>query len=212
MTAMTTDPSFWDSVAEKYAARPVGDVPAFERKKAITLGHLRRDSKVLEIGCGTGSLALEMAPAAGHIHALDVSAEMLRIAEAKRVAAGVENVTFERATLEGASELAPASFDAAWAYSVLHLVDDRRAALARLFALLKPGGVLISSNVCLGESWVPYGALITVMRWFGKAPVVHSYDRQTVFADMRRAGFVEVEEKDVGAAKLVAFLVAKKPA
>ena len=76
------------------------------------------------------------------------------------------------------------------------------AALARLFALLKPGGVLISSNVCLGESWVPYGALITVMRWFGKAPVVHSYDRQTVFADMRRAGFVEVEEKDVGAAKL----------
>ena len=29
---------------------------------------------------------------------------------------------------------------------------------------------------------------------------------------MRRAGFVEVEEKDVGAAKLVAFLVAKKPA
>jgi hypothetical protein len=62
------DARFWNDLAEKYAAQPVADVPAFERKKAITREHLRPDSAVLEIGCGTGSLALSMAPYAGHIH------------------------------------------------------------------------------------------------------------------------------------------------
>jgi hypothetical protein len=32
------------------------------------------------------------------------------------------------------------------------------------FALLKPGGTLISSNVCLGDNWVPYAPLLSVAR------------------------------------------------
>jgi hypothetical protein len=71
---------------------------------------------------------------------------------------------------------------------------------------------LISSNVCLGESWVPYGPLITLMRWFGKAPFVHIYDRQTILRELREAGFVSIEEKDVGADRTVAFIVANRPA
>jgi hypothetical protein len=74
-----------------------------------------------------------------------------------------------------------------------------------------PGGSLITSNVCLGDTWVPYGALITVMRWFGKAPVVHIYDRATIVREVGEAGFVDVEEKDVGAQGTVAFIVARKP-
>jgi arsenite methyltransferase len=208
---MTTHAKFWDDLAEKYAATPVRDVPAFERKKAITREHLRPDSSVLEIGCGTGSLALELAPSAGHIHALDVSAEMLRIAGQKKDAQRVANVTFQQGTLDGALPFAREQFDVALAYSILHLVPDRRRVLEGLYALLKPGGYLISSNVCLGGSWVPYGALITMMRWIGKAPHVAIYDRPTIFREMREAGFVECEEKDVGASKLVAFIVARKP-
>lgn len=205
-------PQFWDDLAEKYAAQPVANVPAFERKKAITREHLRPDSTVLEIGCGTGSLALSMARHAGHIHALDISAEMLRIANQKRKADGVTNVTFRQGTLDSGSPYPPESFHSVWAYSILHLVPDRRRVLETLFDLLEPGGSFISSNVCLGDSWAPYGAMITVMRWFGKAPVVHIYDRATVLREMSEVGFVEVVERDVGAEKTVAFIVAKKPA
>jgi arsenite methyltransferase len=209
---MTADAKFWDGIAEKYAAKPVDDLPAFERKQAITREHLDRTSTVLEIGCGTGSLALAMSPFAGHIHAMDVSAEMMRIANAKKQAQGVTNVTFHQGTLDEPMPWAPARFDRIWAYSILHLVADRRRTLSALFQLLEPGGTFISSNLCLGDSWVPYGPMITVMRWFGKAPFVSSYDRKTMFRELQEAGFVDAEEKNVGAEPTVAFVVAKKPA
>jgi arsenite methyltransferase len=209
---MTHDETrFWNGIARKYAATPVANVPAFERKKSITREHLRADSTVLELGCGTGSLALDMARHAGHIHALDLSTEMLRIAEQKREAQGVSNVTFQQGTLDGAHAFTRESFDCVWAFSILHLVPDRRRVLQALFELLKPGGAFISSNVCLGDTWVPYGPMITVMRWFGKAPVVHIYDRATMLRELREVGFVDIQERDVGAQKTVAFVVATKP-
>jgi ubiquinone/menaquinone biosynthesis C-methylase UbiE len=206
------DARFWNGIAQKYSAKPVANVPAFERKKAITRQHLRPDSRVLELGCGTGTLALEMARHASHIQAMDISAEMLRIAEQKREAQGVTNVTFRQGTLDGGHPYQPESFDSTWAYSILHLVPDRRRVLATFFDLLKPGGSLITSSVCLGDTWVPHGPIIAVMRWFGKAPVVHVYSRETMFRELREIGFVDVTERDVGAEKTVAFVVAKKPA
>lgn len=187
------------------------DISAFERKKAITREHLHPGSTVLELGCGTGSLALSMAPFASHIQALDVSAEMLRIAEQKKRAAGVTNVTFRQGTLDPNSLDLRDQFDCVWAYSILHLVPDRKRTLQSLFERLKPGGTFIASNVCLGGTWVPYGMLIGLLRWFGKAPAVTLYDRETVLREMRDVGFVEIEEKDVGATRTVAFIVAKKP-
>jgi ubiquinone/menaquinone biosynthesis C-methylase UbiE len=209
---MTTDAKFWDGIAEKYAAKPVKDVSAFERKQSITRAHLRPDATVLEIGCGTGSLALAMAPFAGHVHAMDFSAEMIRIADQKKRAQGLSNVTFHQGTLDDNLPVEPGQADGVWAYSILHLVPDRPRTLKTIFELLAPGGTLISSNVCLGESWVPYGPIITLMRWLGKAPVVHVYDRATILREIREAGFVDVEERDVGADSMVAFIVARKPA
>jgi arsenite methyltransferase len=209
---MPSDAKFWNDLAEKYAAQPVADPTAFERKKAITREQLRPDATVLELGCGTGSLALEMARFSGHIHALDISAEMLRIAREKQVAQGVGNVTFQQGTLDGASPFPREHFDSVWAYSILHLVRDRRHVLGVLFDLLKPGGTFIASSVCLGDGWVPYRPLLSVMHWLGKAPVVDIYSRETLFRELREAGFVEAAERDVGAEKTVAFVVAKKPA
>jgi arsenite methyltransferase len=142
---------------------------------------------------------------------MDISAEMLRIADQKREAQGVTNVTFRQGTLDGGHPYQPESFDSVWAYSVLHLVPDRRRVLATLFDLLKPGGSLIASSVCLGDAWVPYGPIIAVMRWFGKAPVVHVYSRETMLRELREIGFVDVTVRDVGAERMVAFVVAKKP-
>jgi arsenite methyltransferase len=209
---MTSDTKFWNDIAKKYAKKPVPDIAAFERKKAITREHMRPDSTVFELGCGTGSLALEMARFAGHIHGMDISAEMIRIGSQKQAAQGVQNVTFVQGTLDASSPYPREHFDSVWAYSILHLVHDRKRILRALFDLLKPGGSFISSNLCLGESWVPYGAMITIMRWFGKAPFVYTYTRETMFREIREAGFVDVEERDVGADKMVAFVVAKKPA
>ncbi|HLL24427.1 MAG TPA: class I SAM-dependent methyltransferase [Kofleriaceae bacterium] len=206
-----TEAQFWDRLAAKYAAQPVKDVAAFERKKAITRQHLRAASTVVEFGCGTGSLALDMSSHAGEIHAIDVSAEMIRIAERKKADQGATNVTFHTGTLEAVRPRIPSDVDAVWAYSILHLVADRTSMLRTAFELLKPGGVFISSNVCLAETWVPYGAIISVMRWLGKAPRVYRYDRKTIEREIAAAGFVDIVEHDVGGHAMVAFVVATKP-
>lgn len=71
--------------------------------------------------------------------------------------------------------------------------------------------MLISSNVCLAGTWVPYRTMIAVMHRLCKAPRVHCYDRRTILGELATAGFVDAVEHDVGAARTVAFIVARKP-
>jgi arsenite methyltransferase len=208
---MKTSATFWDGAAEKYAKRPVENVPAFERKKAETRSLLRPEYVVLEVGCGTGTLALELAPLVSHIHAVDVSTQMCKIARRKAADAGVDNVTFHADAFDEMETFEPGQFDVVCAYSILHLVPDHRATLAKIFRLLKPGGSLVSSTVCLGDSWMPYSLLIGVMRLVGKAPPVHMIKHAQLDAAIRAAGFGDVRRPDVGAEKTVAFVLATKP-
>lgn len=209
---MTNEAAFWNDLAEKYAQKPVEDPAAFEAKIAITKSRMKPTDVVLDIGCGTGSLVLRLAASAGQVHGLDLSSEMIRIAKSKAEAQEVKNVTFHTGPFDDtftASE--DESLDGICAYSLLHLLDDRPAALSRIFGLLKPGGFFISSTVCLGESWVPYGPLLWAMRALGKAPMVNIFDKRTLEDEVRRAGFVDLSQPDVGAKPTIAFIVATKP-
>lgn len=202
---------FWDDIAEEYAEKPVALPDAYEQKLEITKARLSVSDTVLDIGCGTGSLALELAPAAKHVHSVDVSVEMVRIAKRKVADARVENVTVHRSAVEDALPFEPASFEMVCAYNILHLVDDTAATLRELFSLAKPGAWFISSTACLRETWVPYGLIIPVMRWLGKAPPVHMLGVAQLEAGMRDAGFVDITRHPVSPSKTTAFIVAKKP-
>ena len=206
----TADAEFWNGIAEKYAKKPVDDVPAFERKKRITKERLRPEQTLFEIGCGTGTLALELAPHVAHVHAMDASSEMIRIANAKKSAQGITNVTFHEGILDRAAPFEPAPFAGVLAYSLLHLVEDRRGLLETLHAMLEPGGFFISSTVCLGSTWVPWRPVLTAMRWIGKAPRVHVLDHEELVREIRDAGFVDVKVVDVGGGAMNAFVVAEK--
>lgn len=208
---MPTDATFWNDNAEKYARKRVGNPEAFERKIAITKSCMTARDVVLDIGCGTGSLALRLAPCAAQVHGLDLSSEMIRIAREKAAAQKVDNVTFHVGAFDHRVPFAPESLDGLCAYSLLHLVEDRLAALQCIYRLLKPGGFFISSTVCLGDSWVPYGLLLRVMQWFGKAPTVTVVSKEAFVAEIRQAGFVDLTQPAVGAQPIVAFVVARKP-
>jgi ubiquinone/menaquinone biosynthesis C-methylase UbiE len=146
------------------------------------------------------------------VHGLDLSSDMLRIANGKARAQAVPNVTFHIGPFdESFTTFGDESLDGICAFSILHLVEDRLAALQRIHRLLKPGGFFVSSTACLGESRLPYGALIAMMRWIGKAPrVVSLFTKRTLEDEIRAAGFVDLIQPDVGAAADLAFIVASK--
>ena len=71
---------FWDRIARKYATDPIADLPGYEATLRRVQGLLTAEMDVLEIGCGTGSTALRLAPFTRRLLATDVSSEMIAIA------------------------------------------------------------------------------------------------------------------------------------
>jgi ubiquinone/menaquinone biosynthesis C-methylase UbiE len=203
---------FWDGIAEGYAKKPFPDPDATRRKLEITRARIRPGDVVLDLGCGTGTIALELAPHAQRVTGIDVSGEMLKLARRKASDANVANVEFVQAGLvEGLARFEPASIDGVCAYNVLHLTPDWRDALRSIHERLKPGGFFVSSTPCLAESIVPYRPVLAAMRWLGKAPPVEIFSADALLAAMREAGFTDVTRPDVGGSRMAVFAVATRP-
>ncbi len=179
---------FWDRIAEKYARKPVADEAAYEHKLDVTRSHLRPDSEVLEIGCGTGTTALKHAPLVKHIKATDFSPKMLEIARGKAAAAGIDNVSFEVLDVLDLDK-EQGRYDVILAMSILHLLDDMPAALAEIRRLLKPGGVFISSTVCIANKMPWFKLILPIGRWLGFFPLVKVFTAAELRDRITQAGF-----------------------
>jgi len=202
---------FWDRLAEKYARNPVGDMPAYEKTLERTSSWLGERDRILEFGCGTGSTALRLAPAVAHVTATDISGEMIAIAARKAKDAGVENVEFRKATLDGI-DTPGEGYDAVLGFNVLHMFDNVPAELARIRSLLKPGGLFISKTPCVGDMNPLVRLVVPIMQFFGKAPCVNFFTAAELERDIRAAGF-EIGEKGLHGTKgkdIRPFIVAKK--
>ena len=202
--------TFWDNTAAKYAASPVKNQQAYEATLARTRSYLTKDDTVLELGCGTGTTALLLADSVKHIVATDISANMIDIAQEKATDQRATNVTFRQAELFEAAR-AERTYDVVMAFNLLHLVEDTEAAMRRFNELLKPGGLFISKTICLGESRMPWMAVIFVMRLFGFAPFVRSLKIAELEAMVADAGFQIIETGLYPANRANRFIVAKKP-
>ena len=207
---MAPSATFWDKIAEKYSKQPVADEAAYQKKLDITRGYFQPDMDVLEIGCGTGSTAIAHAPYVKHIRATDISENMLAIAKQKAEAAHIANITFEQTTVEDV--IAPdGSLDAVMAHSLLHLLEDKEAAIAKIFRMLKPGGVFVTNTVCLGDRMWYLAPLLPVMRLFGFAPLVKVFTVKHIVAALKEGGF-DIDHQWQPHKSIGVFIVGKKPA
>jgi SAM-dependent methyltransferase len=204
---------FWDKVARRYAADPIADMEGYERTLACLQQWLRPTNRALEIGCGTGTTALHVAPLVASYLGTDISAHMVAIAREKLVLHPRPGLQFELADAD--APLANGGcYDAVLAFSVLHLVQDLDATTAACAAALAPGGLLISKTPCLAEMnpLIPWVA-VPLMRAIGKAPPVHNLNQEFLSAAMKRQGLeILAVERHAGKGRDVRpFIVARKP-
>lgn len=205
-----TKPSsrFWDRVANRYSRQPVADEAAYQKKLRVTQEYLRPDMEVLEFGCGTGSTAIVQAPFVKHIRAIDISGRMLEIARDKAEAAKVGNITFERAAIDDFN--APdETYDAIMGHSILHLLEDEEAAIAKVHRMLKPGGLFVSSTVCLGERMKWFKLIGPIGKFLGLMPLVKVFTVKELEDSLTAAGF-EIDHRWLPGKGDSAFIVAKK--
>ncbi len=161
--------TFWDKLADKYSRQPVKDMESYNRSLDCTRNYLSATDNVLEVGCGTGTTALLLAPSVGQLTATDFSSRMIEIAKQKAVTEGATNVRFDRCTLFD-EDLKEGAFDVILGFNFLLLLEDIPAAVDRVHDLLKPGGVFISKTACLGEHSRLWSLLLAVMTPLGFAP------------------------------------------
>ncbi len=146
------------------------------RRQAVGRLALKPDSRVLEVGCGTGlnfrHILDQLAPQRGSLVGLDFSSDMLRRAAQRCGRLGWTNVSLVEADATRLSYRG--EFDAIlFAYS-LTMIPDWRAALHCAVDALRPGGRLVVLDFSRFHAW---GPLAPVMRAWLRANHVETLTR-----------------------------------
>lgn len=128
----------WDARAYH---RLSGPQLAWGRRLAQALAAMAGE-RVLDLGCGTGRLTVELAASAPRLHVvgLDISHSMLTEAARNR---DDTRVSYVRAT-GTALPFAPGSFDAVFSAATFHWIPNHRVLFAQVYQVLKPGGRLVA--------------------------------------------------------------------
>jgi ubiquinone/menaquinone biosynthesis C-methylase UbiE len=214
MAALSKDAAFWSKISRKYAADPIRNMEGYLNTLERTKSYLQADDSVLEIGCGTGSTALLLAPHVAQITGSDLAPGMIEIANEKLAEEKLENVTFKVAeVLQHHPD--DSTYDAVLAHNLLHLVPDMDHALEHIATLTKSCGVFISKTVCAPENGgFKYGIIsriaIPVMQALGKAPFVNFVSATELEQAIERAGFDIVETADQAGLLPSRYIVARK--
>ena len=206
---MAQSARFWDRIAERYSRKPIRDAAAYQKKLEVTRTYLRPDMNVLEFGCGTGGTAILHAPHVNHIHAIDISSKMIEIANGRANAADVSNVTFETSTIEDFT-VPDQAFDAVLGLSILHLLEDKEAAIAKVFGMLKPEGAFVTSTACLGDTMKFFKWIGPIGHFLGVIPMVKVFTVQELVDSLTNAGF-EIDYQWQPRKGDAVFIVTKKP-
>ena len=156
------------------------------------LAQLAPGETVLDLGSGGGIdvlLSARRVGPAGKAYGLDMTDEMLALANANKAKAGVQNVEFLKGQIESIP-LPDASVDVIISNCVINLSADKDKVLAEAFRVLKPGGRLaVSDVVTRGE--IPTEIRHHVLLWVGC--LAGALDETEYRGKLTAAGFEAVD-------------------
>lgn len=181
------------------------DLPTATRAltdRMVAEARIEPDVEVLDIGCGTGAPACELASLGARVTGITTSAVGIEAATERARAAGwADRTTFVQR--DGMDNGFPdASFDRTWALESSHLMRDRGALLSECGRVLRPGGRLALCDIVLLRP-MPFDAvrslrkeLALLREVFGDAQMLELATYEQLAAD---AGLVVETAEDVTA-------------
>jgi SAM-dependent methyltransferase len=150
-----TSPSLWNELHLDYE-KVIAPLFSKVAVRLIELVAPQAQSRIIDVACGPGTLALNVAPRVRQVVAVDFATSMVGLLEDKCRFAGVRNV--EARVADGmALPFADAEFDAAFSSLGLFLFSDRAKGFNELFRVVKP-----QSKVGI-SSWTPADGPIEAM-------------------------------------------------
>ena len=134
-----------------------------ENSAAYLLPHLSPDAKVLDVGCGPGTITVDLADRVpqGHVTGIDSAKEI--VDQASELVGGRANLDFAVGDVY-ALDYPDGAFDVVHAHQVLQHLGDPVAALREMRRVVRPGGLIAARDV-------DYGA----MDWYPDFPALESW-------------------------------------
>ena len=213
------DPGYVATYDAKAQTDPADDVTLLRTRG------LNETSTLIDLGAGTGTLALAAAPFCRRVIAVDVSRPMLETLERKAAEQGIINITAVRAGFLGYAHQGPPA-DAVYSRNALHHLPDfwKAVALARIAAMLKPGGVLRLRDLVYDfeprqageffEPWLANAPATPDRGWTREELETHIREEHSTFTwllepMLTHAGFT-IEERDTAARLYAAYTCVRR--
>ncbi len=145
---------------------------------------ITRDMEVLDFGCGTGLVTLQLQPLVRAITGVDSSQGMLDILRDKAVKMGLKNVKTRFLDLEKGGELEE-RYHLIVSSMAIHHVSDTKVLIALFHGLLKPGGILALADLD------PDGGFF---HEDNTGVFHHGFDRAALASIYRQTGFDSIQD------------------
>ena len=187
----------WDPItSDLYDEQQKAGIPAEAILASLGCGNptalatLKEGETVLDLGSGGGIdvlLSAKRVGPTGKVYGLDMTDEMLALANENKRKAGVENVEFLKGEIEHIP-LPDASVDVIISNCVINLSADKRQVLKEAFRVLKPGGRFAVSDVVV-RGYVPAEVRSSMELWVGC--VAGALEEEEFKSLLREAGFAK---------------------
>lgn len=180
-----------------YEANSLADLPDTATAASLGCGNptaiasLKPGETALDLGSGGGIdcfLAAKAVGPTGHVIGVDMTDEMLQLANKNKARLAADNVEFRRGEIENLP-VDDNSVDIIISNCVINLSTDKAAVFREAFRVLKPGGRFAVSDI-VTDGAMPESLRKSISAWVGC--LSGALDQTDYLEKMRRAGFTEV--------------------